>query len=156
MNAANSCTDVLADGANDAADKTLSAMGQVRAKLEKRRDRLVVFLRQWNDAPEELSGAERREPAPLVRSKAPVVREVDSSLAQADAVATASTSEAPDSPAPGVEEEPSREPVQAARARYGRPFAHERGSEFRWTSGPTVLNRWLAQRMVIKHADDSR
>lgn len=154
MNALNSCTDVLADGANDAADKTSSAMSQVRAKLEKRRDRLVVFLQQWNEPREERSGAGTREPSPPATSKAPVVQELNSSLAQPDAAAT--DPEAPACPASDVEDQPSREALQAARARYGRPFAHERGSDFRWTSGPTVLNRWLAARTMVKHQRKSR
>lgn len=33
--------------------------------------------------------------------------------------------------------------VAEARRKYGQPFAHERGSDFRWQSGPTVLKEWL-------------
>jgi hypothetical protein len=47
-------------------------------------------------------------------------------------------------------EEPRETPVEAARRRYGKPFAHERGAEFKWQSGPTVLAQWLAERIAAR------
>ncbi len=38
-------------------------------------------------------------------------------------------------------------PLEAARRRFGdKPFGHEPGSKFKWTSGPTVLEAWLHKR----------
>lgn len=36
--------------------------------------------------------------------------------------------------------------VAKAREAYGKPFAHESGSPFQWTSGPRVLTEWLFNR----------
>lgn len=40
------------------------------------------------------------------------------------------------------------DPVARARARFGRPFAHEPGSDFAYQTGPTVLPRWAAERQL--------
>lgn len=41
-------------------------------------------------------------------------------------------------------------PVQAAKRRYGKPFAFERGAKFEWKSGPSVLDQWLFKRRMEK------
>ena len=33
--------------------------------------------------------------------------------------------------------------VQEARERHGKPFGTEPGTDFKWQSGPTILNEWL-------------
>ena len=45
-------------------------------------------------------------------------------------------------------------PLDVARRRYGKPFAHERGSRFVWGGGPTVLSQWLAERTLQRQADE--
>ena len=45
-----------------------------------------------------------------------------------------------------VQESEPADKLARARLRYGRPFGHERGSQFVWTSGPSVLTRWLHSR----------
>ena len=50
-------------------------------------------------------------------------------------------------------QQPERKPfadpkVEAARQRHGKPFAFEAGTTFNWSSGASVLNRWLAKRTV--------
>ena len=40
--------------------------------------------------------------------------------------------------------------VAEARKKHGKPFAHERGAQFVWTSGPSVLTNWLHKRMEAK------
>jgi hypothetical protein len=37
--------------------------------------------------------------------------------------------------------------VVEASKKYGKPFAYEKGADFKWTSGPTVLDAWKAKRM---------
>jgi hypothetical protein len=50
-----------------------------------------------------------------------------------------------------VVHEPQPEtPLERARKRYGKPFGFERGTAFRWTSGPTVLTQWLQQRRTVR------
>jgi hypothetical protein len=45
-----------------------------------------------------------------------------------------------------VVHEPQPEtPLERARKRYGKPFGFERGTAFRWTSGPSVLTEWAAK-----------
>ena len=47
--------------------------------------------------------------------------------------------------------EPLKEtPLQAARRRYGKPFAFEAGVEFSWNSGATVLDKWKAKRFLAR------
>ena len=50
-----------------------------------------------------------------------------------------------------VQAEPPKEtPLQAARRRYGKPFAFEVGAQFKWTSGATVLDKWKAKRFLAR------
>lgn len=42
--------------------------------------------------------------------------------------------------------------LKRARAKFGRPFGHEPGTDFKWQSGPTVLTRWLHDRLEEKKA----
>lgn len=51
---------------------------------------------------------------------------------------------------PGVVDGERDDPVARARDRFGRPFAHEAGSNFRYQSGPTILPRWAAERQLKK------
>ena len=44
--------------------------------------------------------------------------------------------------------QPPETPLERARKRYGKPFEHRVGDEFRWQSGPSVLVEWLARRTV--------
>jgi hypothetical protein len=45
-----------------------------------------------------------------------------------------------------VVQEVAKTPLERARERHGKVFGHERGSTFKWSSGPTVLTRWLQSR----------
>ena len=41
---------------------------------------------------------------------------------------------------------PKSAAVLKAQERHGKLFAHEKGAEFKWQSGPSVLDAWLDKR----------
>lgn len=54
-----------------------------------------------------------------------------------------------------VDQRTRESPIEAARRRYGKPFAFERGVPFTWKSGPTVLTNWLAKKIAEREKDES-
>lgn len=45
--------------------------------------------------------------------------------------------------------------LDAARRRYGKPFAFESGAKFNWSSDPTVLTDWLQRRIFERTTSSS-
>lgn len=152
MNATHSCTALLREAERDQ-EKSAAAGSSVRARLEAQRERLVIFLRRWNeaaqgeveDAPDTAQDTVTGQHKAQHPAAAAANKQVGVEMNGLDMNADIAEEAVNDAEGECVER------VESARARYGRPFAHERGSSFRWSSGPTVLNRWLAERTVVKH-----